>query len=100
MLTMLLCSLNHEQAYKDFWTSYTTYALLLALKSIYLRSNMIFGRNQRKLNQEVFYSDNNQIEITYEYINTLGLVSIHMVTLSHLVKGRELEVWKTWWACP
>ena len=28
---------------------------------------MIFGRNKRKLNQEIFYLDNDQIEITHKY---------------------------------
>ena len=28
---------------------------------------MIFGRNKRKLNQEAFYLDKDQIEITHEY---------------------------------
>ena len=36
---------------------------------------MLFGRNKRKLHQEAFYIDNDQIEITHE--NTLGLIFIH-----------------------
>jgi hypothetical protein len=34
MLMMLYYSLDRAQAYKDFWTSYMSFELLLALKSI------------------------------------------------------------------
>ena len=53
---------------------------------------MIFGRNNKKLNQEAFHLDTDQLEITHEY-KYLGIVSIHIVTLSHQVKGEELQVW-------
>jgi hypothetical protein len=49
---------------------------------------MIFGHNKRKLNQEPFKQYKDQIDITMN-TNTLGLIFIHMVTLSHLVKGKE-----------
>ena len=28
---------------------------------------------------------------------TMGLISTHMATLHHQVKGEELQVWKPWW---
>ena len=49
---------------------------------------MIFDRNKKKSNQEAFYLDKDQIEITHEY-KYIGIEFIHMVTLSHLVKGEE-----------
>jgi hypothetical protein len=52
---------------------------------------MIFGRNKRKLNQEAYFVDKDQIKINHEY-KSLGIDFIHMVTLSHIVKGKELHV--------
>ena len=52
---------------------------------------MIFGCNKRKLFQEAFYLDTNQLEITPKY-KYLSMVPIHMVALSHQVKGEELQV--------
>jgi hypothetical protein len=52
---------------------------------------MIFGHNKRKLNQEAFYVDKDRIEITHEY-KYIGLISIHMVALSHQVKGEAWHV--------
>ena len=66
VLMMWFYSLNHEHAYKDFWTNYMSFALLLALE-LSKSFIMIFGHNKRKLNQEVFYLDKDQIEITHEY---------------------------------
>jgi hypothetical protein len=43
---------------------------------------MIFGRNIKEFNQKVVYLDKDQIEINLEYKH-LGLISIHMVNLSH-----------------
>ena len=51
---------------------------------------MILGRNKRKLNQEAFYLDKDQLKILTS-TNTLD-ISIHMVTLSHRAKGDELQV--------
>ena len=40
----------------------------------------------------LFYSlDKDQTEIIYEY-KYLGLIIIHLITLSHLVKGEEMHV--------
>lgn len=62
---------------------------------------MIIGRNQRKSNQHAFYVDKEQIKITHEY-KYLGSSSIHMVGLSHQVKGtyrmaKEIVVGATCW---
>ena len=56
MLTTLFYSVDQAHAYKDSWTSYMSIAKI-----------MIFGRNKRKLNQEAYYLENDQIKITYEY---------------------------------
>lgn len=46
---------------------------------------------QKELNQEACYLDKNQIDVT-QNMNILGVNFIHMVTLRHLVKGKELLV--------
>ena len=86
---MLFYSLNPEFAYKDFWTSYMSFALLQALK-IYLSKTkiMVFGRNKRKLNQEAFYLDKDQIEIIHEY-KYLGIDFYSHEDLSQLVKTKN-----------
>ena len=82
--------LNKEHAYNNFWTSYMSFALCLALKSIYKRLQvMIFGHNNRKSNQEAFYLDKDHIEITHEYKYLVIFIFIHMVSLSHLVKAKN-----------
>ena len=65
MLTMLFYSLDQEQAYKDFWTSYMSFALQ-ALILIYLRLKS-WSLAWTKGNQEAFDLDKDQIEITQEY---------------------------------
>jgi hypothetical protein len=45
---------------------------------LFKTQSMIFGHNERNLNQEAFYLNKDQIEITMN-INILGLISIHMV---------------------
>ena len=52
---------------------------------------MMSGHNMRKFDQEAYYLDKDLIEITMK-TNTLKLIFIHMVTLSHLVKGKELQL--------
>lgn len=52
---------------------------------------MTFGHNTRELIQKVFYIGNNQIEITHEY-KYIGLISNHVVPLSHKIKGGELQI--------
>ena len=37
---VFFCSLNHEQAYKDYGTYYISFALLLALKLIYIEPKL------------------------------------------------------------
>ena len=60
--------------------------------NLYKTKIMIFGRNKRNLNQEAFLSIQG-FNWDYPWItNTLGLICIHMATLSHLVKGKELQV--------
>ena len=54
---------------------------------------MVFGCSKRKLNQEAFYPDKDQIKITHEY-KYLGIDFIHIITLSHLVIAKECQVWK------
>ena len=68
MLTMLSCSLNQEQAYKDLWTSYVGFPLSFSLEIDLSKTKiMIFDRNIKKLNQKAFYPDKDQIEISLEY---------------------------------
>ena len=52
---------------------------------------MIFGRNKKKLNQEVFHLGKDQIEITHEY-NYLGVDLDSFATLNHQVKDEELQI--------
>ena len=66
---MLLCSQNKKHAYKDFWANHVSFALLVALKSIYLEPKtwplaITKGNN---LNQETFYLDKDEIEFTHKY---------------------------------
>ena len=39
---------------------------------------MLFGRNQRKLNQEAFYLDKDHIEITHEYKYLLDQINFFL----------------------
>ena len=52
LIDNVIYSLDRAQTYKDFWTSYMSFALLLAKIRI-----MVFCRGQRKLNLEAFYLD-------------------------------------------
>ena len=72
MLTMLFYSLNQEQAYKGFWTSYTRFVLILALKLILSKTKpMLFGCNKGKLRTRTrtwkLNQDKDQIEINHEH---------------------------------
>ena len=64
MPTMLFFSLQQTHVYKGFWTSYMSFALLLAISNTNI---VVIARNKRKLNQETFYLGKDQVEITHEY---------------------------------
>ena len=68
MLIVLLYFQNLEQAYKDYSTSYMSFALSSSLEVNLSKTKiMIFGRNKWKLNQEVLNLNKDLIEITHEY---------------------------------
>ena len=109
-MTMLLCSLNHVHAHKEFWTSYMNFALPLALVSMYLRPKSWSWPHKFLFNQEAYFLAKDQIEITREN-KYLGIYSfshgylepsskrrwiINMKTLMTILK-KEAEVRVTCW---